>query len=373
MGKITATAFITLDNVVQDPHLWSGEFQSEDTGEFNTVVLRDADAMLLGRATYEGFAAAWPSRSGDYFSDRFNSMPKYVVSNTLETADWNNTTIIDDNAIDRVRELKADQNLLIWGSPTLVQSLLDAGLVDELVLLYSPIVRGEGIRLYREGPAAQAARHRGDELFGRNARAAARGLDWRICPGSSSSSSAGETDPGADAGARAGDERLQRGAQQGGRAARPGRVLPRQATRVNFKPGERPAVTDGPFTEAKELVGGYWVIQASGTKEEAVEWALRAPGRRRHDRGPADRRGRRLLARRAGGRAGCRARRLSRRASSDRRAIDAVWRMESAARDRGLARLVRDVGAGRGPRAGRARRRAGAWPAEGVPPIPAPG
>ena len=149
MGKITATAFITLDNVVEDPHLWSGEFQSEDTGEYNTAVLRDADAMLLGRTTYEGFAAAWPSRSGDYFSDRFNSMPKYVISNTLETADWNNTTILTE--VDQIRELKADQNLLIWGSPTLVQSLLDAGLVDELVLLYSPIVRGEGIRLYREG------------------------------------------------------------------------------------------------------------------------------------------------------------------------------------------------------------------------------
>jgi dihydrofolate reductase len=151
MGKITATAFITLDNVVQDPHLWSGEFQSEDTGEFNSVVLGDADAMLLGRATYEGFAAAWPSRSGDPFSDRFNSMPKYVVSNTLETADWNNTTILGDDAIERIRELKSDQNLLIWGSPTLVQSLLDKGLIDELVLLYSPIVRGEGIRLYRDG------------------------------------------------------------------------------------------------------------------------------------------------------------------------------------------------------------------------------
>jgi dihydrofolate reductase len=148
MGKITATAFITLDNVVQDPHLWSGEFQSEDTGEFNTAVLREADAMLLGRDTYEGFAAAWPSRSGDYFSDKFNSMPKYVITNTLETADWNNTTIL--TAVDQIRELKADQNLLIWGSPTLVQSLMDAGLVDELVLLYSPIVRGKGIRLFRE-------------------------------------------------------------------------------------------------------------------------------------------------------------------------------------------------------------------------------
>src|SRR3954464_5256454 len=151
MGKITATAFITLDNVVEDPHLWSGEFQSEDTGEFNTVVLRDADAMLLGRATYDGFAAAWPSRSGDYFSDRFNSMPKYVVSSTLETADWNNTTILTEEPFARIRELKADQNLLTWGSPALVQGMLDEGLVDELVLLYSPIVLGEGKRLFGGG------------------------------------------------------------------------------------------------------------------------------------------------------------------------------------------------------------------------------
>ncbi len=153
MGKITATCFITLDNVVEDPHLWSGEFQSEDTGEFNSAVLRDADAMLLGRVTYDGFAAAWPSRSGDAFSDKFNSMPKYVVSSTLERADWSNSTILDADPFERVRELKGDQNLLVWGSPSLVQALLDQGLVDELVLLVSPIVRGKGIRLY--GPDQQ--------------------------------------------------------------------------------------------------------------------------------------------------------------------------------------------------------------------------
>ena len=151
MGKLTVTSFITLDNVVQDPHLWSGEFQSEDTGEYNSAVLRDADAMLLGRVTYEGFAAAWPSRSGDPFSDKFNSMPKYVVSSTLERADWNNSTILSENPFERVRELKADQNLLVWGSPSLVHGLLDAGLVDELVLLVSPIVRNEGIRLFGDG------------------------------------------------------------------------------------------------------------------------------------------------------------------------------------------------------------------------------
>ncbi len=150
MGKLTVTSFITLDNVVEDPHLWSGQFQSDDTGELNSAVLREADAMLLGRVTYEGFAAAWPSRSGDLFSDTFNAMPKRVVSSTLERADWNNSTIIAGDVIERVRALRADQNLLVWGSPTLVQSLMDHDLVDEYVLLVSPIVRAKGIRLFRD-------------------------------------------------------------------------------------------------------------------------------------------------------------------------------------------------------------------------------
>jgi len=151
MGKLTVTSFITLDNVVEDPQLWSFDFQSEDTGELNLEVLDEAHAMLLGRVTYEGFAAAWPSRSGDPYSDKFNSMPKYVVSRSLERADWNNSTILDADVMDRIRALKADQNVLVWGSPTLVQSLMDEGLVDEYVLLASPIVRGKGKRLFRDG------------------------------------------------------------------------------------------------------------------------------------------------------------------------------------------------------------------------------
>ena len=151
MGKLTVTCFITLDNVVEDPHLWSGAYQSEDTGELNDSVLRDADAMLLGRVTYDGFAAAWPQRSGDRFSDKFNSMPKYVVSGSLENPAWNNSHVVDPGDLeDRVRELKAEQNLLVWGSPSLVQSLLGTGLIDELVLLYSPIVRGNGKRLFAQ-------------------------------------------------------------------------------------------------------------------------------------------------------------------------------------------------------------------------------
>jgi dihydrofolate reductase len=154
MGTLTVTCFITLDNVVEDPHLWSGAFQSEDTGQLNDAVLRAADVMLLGRSTYEGFAAAWPSRSGDPFSDKFNAMPKHVVSTTLERADWNNSHIVrEDAAAERVRALKADGNVLVWGSPTLVRWLMAEELVDELVLLVSPIVRGEGIKLWPDsGP-----------------------------------------------------------------------------------------------------------------------------------------------------------------------------------------------------------------------------
>jgi dihydrofolate reductase len=148
MGKLVVTCFITLDNVVQDPHLWSFAFQSEDTGAYNLEPVRRADAMLLGRVTYDGFAAAWPSRSGDDYSDKFNSMPKYVASRTLETADWNNSTIVAEDLAARIRALKADQNVLVWGSPTLVQWLADEGLVDEYELLVSPIVRSEGIRLF---------------------------------------------------------------------------------------------------------------------------------------------------------------------------------------------------------------------------------
>lgn len=150
MAKLTVTSFITLDNVVEDPHLWSGKFQSDDTDKLNLDVLLESDALLLGRVTYEGFAAAWPSRSGDPFSDTFNAMPKYVVSSSLERADWNNSTIVRDDVVERVGALKQDQDLLVWGSPTLVQTLMDNDLVDDYLLLVSPIVRAKGIRLFRD-------------------------------------------------------------------------------------------------------------------------------------------------------------------------------------------------------------------------------
>jgi dihydrofolate reductase len=151
MGKLTVTCFITLDNVVEAPQLWSGKFQSDDTGQLNDDVLQDADVLLLGRVTYDGFAAAWPSRSGDPFADKFNAMPKYVVSSSLQQAEWNNSTIIADDVIGQIQALREEHNVLVWGSPTLVQTLIDNELVDEFVLLVSPIVRGKGIRLFRDG------------------------------------------------------------------------------------------------------------------------------------------------------------------------------------------------------------------------------
>jgi dihydrofolate reductase len=150
VGKLIVTAFTTLDNVAEDPHLWSGPFFSDATGKLNDEVLSEADSMLLGRVTYEGFAAAWPSRSGDPFADKFNAMPKYAASTTLERADWNNTTILADDVPGRVRALRERENVLVWGSPALVKTLMEEHLVDEYVLLVSPIVRGRGKKLLPE-------------------------------------------------------------------------------------------------------------------------------------------------------------------------------------------------------------------------------
>jgi dihydrofolate reductase len=150
MGKLTVTSFITLDNVVEAPNLWSGSFQSEDTGEYNEEVLRVADAMVLGRTTYEGFASAWPTRSGGRFADKFNAMPKYVASTTLQNPAWNNSHVIEGDVAAKVAELKADRNLIVWGSPTLVQYLADHRLVDEYKLLVSPVFRGKGIKLFAD-------------------------------------------------------------------------------------------------------------------------------------------------------------------------------------------------------------------------------
>jgi dihydrofolate reductase len=160
MGQIVVTEFISLDGVVEAPgggegfkhDGWSFEFDRGDEGnKFKLDETRASAALLLGRRTYEGFAEAWPSRTDDVgFADKFNSMPKYVVSTTLESADWNNTTIL--RSLDDVPKLKDDVEgeLVVHGSPTLVQGLLEQDLVDELRLMVFPVVLGTGKRLWGE-------------------------------------------------------------------------------------------------------------------------------------------------------------------------------------------------------------------------------
>jgi dihydrofolate reductase len=160
MGKVVVTEFVSLDGVFEDPggsegteHAgWSFKFdRGEDGNRFKLDELMAADAQLLGRVTYEGFAEAWPSREDDVgFAKKFNSMPKYVVSTTLEDPKWENSTVIKGNVAEEVFRLKEryDGDILISGSGQLVRTLMAHGLVDELRLMVFPVVLGSGKRLF---------------------------------------------------------------------------------------------------------------------------------------------------------------------------------------------------------------------------------
>jgi len=157
MGKIIVTEFVSLDGVMEDPGGaedfkyggWTFEIDRGEGDKFKLDETMESDALLLGRVTYEGFAEAWPSREGE-FADKFNAMPKYVVSSTLGTADWNNTTVLEGDPVERVSELRREQdgNVVVHGSGQLVQTLLEHDLVDELRLMVFPVVLGSGRRLF---------------------------------------------------------------------------------------------------------------------------------------------------------------------------------------------------------------------------------
>jgi dihydrofolate reductase len=160
MGKIVVTEFVSLDGVIEAPGGgedfkhggWSFEFDRGDEGnKFKLDETLASEALLLGRVTYDGFAASWPSRDGE-FADKFNSMPKYVVSSTLEKPEWNNTTVLKGDVPEQVAKLKQehDGDVVVHGSPRLVQSLLEHDLVDELRLMVFPVVLGSGKRLFGE-------------------------------------------------------------------------------------------------------------------------------------------------------------------------------------------------------------------------------
>ena len=159
MRKIVVSEFMSLDGVVEDPGGaegyehggWTFAYWNDEVAAFKSEELLASDALLLGRVTYEGFAAAWPGRTDEQgFADRMNRNRKYVVSSTLDKAEWNNSTVISLGDIDGVKQ-EPGQDILVAGSATLVRALLRDGLVDELRLAVYPIVLGTGKRLFGDG------------------------------------------------------------------------------------------------------------------------------------------------------------------------------------------------------------------------------
>ena len=154
MRKVVVTMFVTLDGVMEAPEKWCFPFWNDEIAKFKHDELFATDAHLLGRVTYETFAAAWPSRKDDAgFADRMNSLPKFVVSTTLGKAEWNNSTILKGEVAEAVLALKKQpgQDILVAGSATLVETLMQQGLIDEYRLLTFPIVLGSGKRLFAQG------------------------------------------------------------------------------------------------------------------------------------------------------------------------------------------------------------------------------
>ena len=160
MGRIVVTEFVSLDGVMEAPGGgedfkhggWSFEINRGDEGDkFKLDEALSSEALLLGRVTYEGFAKAWPSREGE-FADKFNTMPKYVVSSTLDDPEWNNSTVLKGDVEKEVAKLRQekDGDIVVHGSARLVQTLLEHGLVDELRLMVFPVVLGSGKRLFGE-------------------------------------------------------------------------------------------------------------------------------------------------------------------------------------------------------------------------------
>jgi dihydrofolate reductase len=166
MGKVVVSQFISVDGVVEDPGGseswerggWAFQFDRGDEGnKFKLDEVMASEALLLGRVTYEGFAEAWPSRTGE-FADKFNGMPKYVVSTTLQDPEWNNTTVISEEIPAAVAKLKQEfeGDILVNGSVQLAQALADDGLVDEYRFMVFPTVLGGGKHMFGETPAAAA-------------------------------------------------------------------------------------------------------------------------------------------------------------------------------------------------------------------------
>jgi len=156
MRKLVVSEFISLDGVVEEPS-WTVPYWNDEIAQFKYDELFSSDALLVGRVTYQGFAAAWPSRTDEQgYADRMNTLPKHVVTTTLQEASWNNSTLVKQNIFDKISRLKEQpgQNILVFGSGTLANSLIQKNLVDEYNLLVYPVLVGNGKRLFNNGSQA---------------------------------------------------------------------------------------------------------------------------------------------------------------------------------------------------------------------------
>ena len=155
MRKLVVSEFLSLDGAMENP-AWTAPYRNEDSTAFKRAELFASDALLLGRVTYQGFARAWPSQTDEQgFADRMNSLPKYVVSTTLQSAEWHNSTVIRQNIDEEITRLKAQTggDILMYGSGQLTRFLLTRGVVDQLNLLVYPLTVGSGKRLFGEVPS----------------------------------------------------------------------------------------------------------------------------------------------------------------------------------------------------------------------------
>ncbi len=153
MRKVILSPYVTLDGIMEAPNEWSFQFWNDELAKYKNDELFASDALLLGRITYQGFAAAWPTMEGTgEFGERINSMTKYVASTTLTETEWNATLIAGDVA-DAVAALKQQpgQDILVWGSADLAHTLMQHDLIDEYRLMVYPVIVGKGKRLFKDG------------------------------------------------------------------------------------------------------------------------------------------------------------------------------------------------------------------------------
>ncbi|MCC5577336.1 dihydrofolate reductase [Microtetraspora sp. AC03309] len=158
MRKIIASTYSTLDGFIDNPHLWSLQYNSPDAMTYAFTMTTGCDALMLGRVTYEGMAHAWPNMGGNPYADHVNSITKYVVaSQPVDTSAWDPTVVIPgDDLAAQVAKIKEQdgKDILIWGCGRLTDALMEHGLLDEYRIWLYPVIRGEGERLFREGTEA---------------------------------------------------------------------------------------------------------------------------------------------------------------------------------------------------------------------------